>query len=117
MKNLIKETVDVLSSHDLSPVDVAWVGSRDGKYALGWEDFVKIFKNFVYDSGLGRQEIAEDLVVVGDDWWLERHDYDGYEWWEFKKLPIARGDPKPFDRVRMSCQASLDRIMTEEEVE
>lgn len=26
-------------------------------------------------------------MVVGDDWWLERHEYDGSEWWEFKRLP------------------------------
>lgn len=26
-------------------------------------------------------------MIVGDDWWMERHEYDGSEWWEFKELP------------------------------
>lgn len=24
---------------------------------------------------------------MGDDWWLERHEYDGSEWFELKELP------------------------------
>ena len=31
--------------------------------------------------------MAEDLVVVGDNWWIERRDYDGSEWWEYKEKP------------------------------
>jgi hypothetical protein len=27
------------------------------------------------------------LEIVGDDWWLERHEYDGAEWWEYKTKP------------------------------
>ena len=26
-------------------------------------------------------------VAVGDNWWLERAEYDGSEWWEFKTIP------------------------------
>jgi hypothetical protein len=26
-----------------------------------------------------------DLIIVGDNWWLERKEYDGSEWFEFKK--------------------------------
>jgi len=32
-----------------------------------------------------KEEVS--LTVAGDDWWLERHGYDGSEWWEFKTLP------------------------------
>lgn len=28
---------------------------------------------------------ATDLIVCGKNWWLERHEYDGAEWWEFKE--------------------------------
>lgn len=31
--------------------------------------------------------MAQDLIIVGDTWWLERHEYDGCEWFEFKELP------------------------------
>lgn len=42
-----------------------------------------------YDDGYGGQEIDSSLVIVGDDWWLERAEYDGAGWFEFKKQPIA----------------------------
>ena len=38
-------------------------------------------------NGFGGAEVNENLFVVGADWWLERHEYDGSEWWEFKTLP------------------------------
>ena len=28
-----------------------------------------------------------DLLIVGKDFWLERVEYDGSEWWEFKTMP------------------------------
>lgn len=39
------------------------------------------------NNGYGWPEIPKDLVVVGDNWWLERAEYDGSEWWEFKTIP------------------------------
>ena len=27
-------------------------------------------------------------MVVGNNWWLERHEYDGSEWWEYKQFPV-----------------------------
>ena len=52
-----------------------------------WEEFAKL-ANKKYDNGYGGNEVPLDLIVVGKDWWLERHEYDGAEWWEFKKLPV-----------------------------
>lgn len=40
-----------------------------------------------YYGGYGRTEVALDLMVVGNNWWLERAEYDGMEWWEFKQMP------------------------------
>ncbi len=36
--------------------------------------------------GYGGEEVATDLLVVGEDWWLERHSYDGAEWFEYKTM-------------------------------
>ena len=85
---LLQETIDKLSKHYKSPTHVQWVGSADGKQSMTWTEFEAI-ANIEYDGGYGGQEISADLVVVGDDWWLERHEYDGSEWWEFKTMPIA----------------------------
>ena len=68
--NLLEETLDVLKNYGRSPKDVRWVGSKDGKYAITWKEFKKI-ANVEYDIGYERQQIAQDLVIVGDGWWLE----------------------------------------------
>jgi len=47
----------------------------------------KELANCEYDSGYGALEVAKDLLVVGKDWWLERHEYEGLEWWEYKTMP------------------------------
>lgn len=92
MTNLLKETLEKLSENGKSQTDVRWVGTRDMRYASrtlacgSWEDFAG-FADFDYDAGYGGHEIDLALVVVGDDWWLERGEYDGSEWWEFKTLP------------------------------
>jgi len=45
-----------------------------------------------YNNSFGGQEIAEDLLIVGEDWWMERCEYDGSEWWEFKTMPVKPKD-------------------------
>lgn len=100
MTNLYYETLDELAHNGLTSYDVLWVGSLDGKYAISFEKFAEI-ANIEYDAGYGAQEIAVDLVVVGQSWWLERQEYDGSEWWEFKEIPFKSPDSKPFDRVKV----------------
>ena len=45
------------------------------------------FQLFLMFRQLSGYQVADDLVVVGDSWWLERHEYDGSEWWEYKEKP------------------------------
>lgn len=85
MQNLLEETLLELSAHRKTPSDVYWVGLRSETFC-SWKEFSQV-ANFDYNDGYGGQEINDDLMVVGKDWWLERHEYDGAEWWEFKKLP------------------------------
>ena len=80
-----KETLKFLSKHNKSPEDILWCGSEE----YGWfsfNDFMEIAP-VDYDSGFGGQLIAKDLLIVGKDFWLERHEYDGSEWWEYKSMP------------------------------
>lgn len=84
--NLLRETKQVLMEHGLSPEDVLWVGRPGLNLKCDWAGFVKQ-ANIIYDNGYGGAEIPEDLVVVGKDWWLERYEYDGAEWWEFQRAP------------------------------
>lgn len=82
--NLLNETLEILKENNLEPKDVLWVGNSEVK--TDWDNFAKI-ADVNYDSGFGAQEVATDLLIVGQNWWLERHEYDGSEWWEFKRLP------------------------------
>lgn len=91
--NLLKETKDTLDTYKVKPSDVKWVGYRDGSVAISWDEFEEIARHINYDDGFGSVEINERLVVVGDDWWLERVEYDGSEWWEFKTLPKKSDNP------------------------
>ena len=94
--NLLKETEKILNRHKLSSSDVLWVGSND--LYTTWDNFAEV-ANVEYDSGYGGQEVMSDLIIVGKDWWLERHEYDGSEWWEFKRLPEKPNKKQIITRV------------------
>lgn len=84
MKNLKNETLKILYENGKRMEDVCWVGGDDFSIpiSLFWE-----LADQEYDNSYGAQIVAVDLVVVGNDFWLERHEYDGSEWWEFKEKP------------------------------
>ena len=85
--DLYEETLDKLKEYGKTEEDIVWVGTKDAVVS-GSPDIRELFSGIEYDSGFGGQEINPDLLVVGKDWWLERHEYDGSEWWEFKQLPV-----------------------------
>ena len=82
--NLLKETLKNLMQAEKTEQDVKWVGTTTHKTT--WEDF-KSKADTEYDAGYGSSKVAQDLLIVGDNWWLERHEYDGSEWWEYKEIP------------------------------
>lgn len=51
------------------------------------ENFERLAKQANYHSGYGAAHVPTDLVIVGKGWWLERGEYDGSEWWDFKEIP------------------------------
>ena len=83
--NLFTETNDMLFKHGKTPSDVRWVGSENYVY-FSWDHFAEIADK-EYNNGYGGTEVAYDLLIVGDDWWMERGEYDGSEWWSFKTMP------------------------------
>jgi hypothetical protein len=92
--NLIDETIRILAKWHKKPEDVKWVGHSDGKKALSWEKFVELAKDIIYNHGHGSQEINANLVIVGEGWWLGRHEYDGSEWWVFNTMPTLAKNAK-----------------------
>lgn len=98
MTNLLIETESIIRQFSK---EVAWVGSKDGKYAMSYEDFKKI-ADVEYDAGYGAQEIACDLVIVfTDGTWMDRGEYDGSEWWQLHKIPTKQPNAKPFTIIKV----------------
>lgn len=85
MMNLLAETIERLGQQGKQTADVRWVGNQHGFAA--WDRF-EIDADFDYNAGFGGTNVLTSLVVVGENWWLERHEYDGSEWWEFKTIPV-----------------------------
>jgi hypothetical protein len=95
--NFLKETIIKLAVYNRTPGDILWCGSPRLNYWITWDQFAKA-ADFEYSMGYGAgPTIALDLVVVGKDFWLERQEYDGKEWWSFRRFPeqppIHRYDP------------------------
>ena len=84
--NLLDETLQALWENGKTDNDVLYVESFPLK--TDWKSF-KLNANFDYDNGYGSNKISLNLKIVGDGWWLERDEYDGSEWWEFKVHPDA----------------------------
>lgn len=82
--NLLKETLEIIKGKGHEENEILWVGNKNFKTT--WENFKEI-ANINYDDGYGGAEVAQDILIVGDKFWLERHEYDGSEWWEYKQKP------------------------------
>ncbi len=82
--NLLAETLGVIAQNDVGPDRVAWVGTP--QEWTTWANFEEV-ADTEYDAGFGAQEVASDLMIVGDDWWMTRSEYDGSECWAFHRLP------------------------------
>lgn len=94
MENLLKETEEALFDNGKTWADVRYI--TDGEFEIPLGVF-KIKADQKYDNGYGLQLVA-NICIVGDDWWLERAEYDGSEWWEYKQKPerpdMYNADPK-----------------------
>jgi len=86
---LLEETLYVLKEYKKSPADVKWCGSKTFGW-FTWDEFASVADKEYGFCGLiedAHPKVATDLVIVGDDWWLERYTCHEKEWWEFKTLP------------------------------
>lgn len=83
--NLYDETVRILDDYGKTMQDIVFIQGND--FRISWDNFVSVAKETNYDDGFGAQEVAMDLVLVGDGFWLEREEYDGSEGWVFKQMP------------------------------
>jgi hypothetical protein len=107
--NLLNETISILRDHGKTSNDVEWVGTRSRWFT--WDEFASV-ANIEYDEGFGCAQVAVDLLVVGRTWWLERREYDGSEWWEFKQLLPQPAIHAPPRSLVSGMWSKLDEIET-----
>ena len=87
--NLKEETLNVLHTHGKGKEDVKYVCGED--FQIGLEQFWKL-ADTEYDP-YGAPEIATDLTLIGEDFWMERGEYEGAELWDFHTMPDTTGLP------------------------
>ena len=88
IQNLLQETIHELKLNEKTPEDVEWVGND--VFKCTWENFAKV-ANMEYDDERGNCQIADDLIVVGKDFWLERDNDGRIYYWNFIPIPTSTG--------------------------
>lgn len=89
MINFKEELLEALKLHNKTTNDILWVeavNKENEKIEINLRYFL-FSLDFLYDNGYGMVRINTQLKIVGSNWWLEREEYDGSEWWEFKEYP------------------------------
>jgi len=78
--NYADETLYKISSCGYSIADIAWIGTRE--FTIPIDEFFETARATEYNNGYGGIAIPKDIVIVmRDDSWFERREYDGSEWW------------------------------------
>lgn len=87
---LYDEIKEVLEENGRSLKDILYVTGihkTDHKKTLDCQKFLKLARKIKYNSGYGGVEINQRLVVVlRDGSSLNRHEYDGSEWFEYNPV-------------------------------
>ena len=104
--NLLNETRDILLSNNKTFDDVLFVGDGSTHTKMTVKEFLE-HANVEYNGGYGIEEINTKLILVGQDFRLEQHEYDGSEWWEYKSMPnindFVDGTVYIFDEEKMNA--------------
>ena len=108
MRNLWEETIEVLKEHGKTFDGVRFIQGYDFKITK--ENFEQVAKKTNYDSGFGAAHVATDLVVVGKNWWLERGEYDGSEWWEYKESPKQVNEVREISHLAGGLWPTLEEL-------
>lgn len=84
MINYYEELKHVLTKHGYALLDIDWIGTRD--FTVPVYEFLQTALKTDYNNGYGGVATPMDVVIVMKDGsWFERAEYDGSEWWEYKK--------------------------------
>ncbi len=66
---------------------------KEGYTQEEYEEFLNKL-DFEYDNGYGGQELYGTVWLMEEGSWYERGEYDGSEWWEYKRCPSIPNELK-----------------------
>ena len=83
--NYADETIYALdSAGNYSIEDIDWIGTSS--FTIPIDEFFEAARNTNYNSGYGSVATPMDIVIfMKDGCWFERKEYDGSEWWAYRK--------------------------------
>lgn len=65
--------------------DFQWFSLKRNYSEKDYKEFLSLL-DFTYDDGYGGQELF-GTIWYKDGTWSDRGEYDGSEWWEYRKVP------------------------------
>jgi hypothetical protein len=110
MSNLLKKTKELMSTHNKTPQDVLWVGCET--FRSTWDNFAEIADATDCDNVFRCTQVAQNLVVVGKDWWLERQEYDGSEGWRYKTTPKMPDEEKSIKALTIGQGHEIGSVLS-----
>lgn len=110
IKNLWNETIEVLGENGFTFNDVKYVFGDD--FQITKENFKDVAENTYYDNGYGAQEVASDLVLLGEAFVMIRWEYDGSEGWQLIHFKNKTKEIKKIKALssRENCWCTLSEI-------
>jgi hypothetical protein len=90
--NVLQKTIEELGKCGKTPEDVEWVGVS-GTY-ITWDEFTKLAD---FDSIPEKVDFIWDVMIVGDNWWLEATLEPEVTLWKLHGVP-----PKPKVKEKVS---------------
>ena len=96
------KVIDELKKNGINFIDInslhIFINTKEIKYDRlkdSLEDLIENIKDIEYDEDYGGQELF-GLILMNDNSWFERGEYDGAEWWQHKRQ-ITKYDVFNFD--------------------
>ena len=79
-----EETLGELEKHGHKPEEVKYVFNKD--FYCSWGDFYRR-ATLLYHNHKDWTAFGPTLMIVGDNWWLERYNFSGFEGWSYGEVP------------------------------
>jgi len=99
MINFLEETGRAIDDSGHCWGDVDFIGSEETGHSCTVDEF-KVIADEEYGNGFGAAKVASDLIIVfKDNTSMSRGEYDGSEWWEYRKRVEVPTELKPITRL------------------